>query len=76
MRGNMLKNFKLGKKERRLMNFWVYCHHCGYFGYQGFKGIRRDGGGTHYVFYCVCREEILVPRDTLAAVIDRTEAAA
>jgi len=71
-------NAKLGKKERRLMNFWVYCHHCGYFGYQGFKGIRKEELGTHYhyVFYCVCRKEILVPRDTLAAVVDGAEAAA
>jgi len=68
---------ELGKKERRRLNFWVYCHHCGYFEYQRFKGIETEWGKEHYVFRCgLCKEEILIPRDTLAAAIDGAAAAA
>jgi len=71
---------ELGKKERRRLNFWVYCHHCGWFGEQRFQGIETEWGKDYYVFRCRwsggCNEEILIPRDTLASVVDGAEAAA
>jgi len=68
---------KIGKKERKHLNRWIYCHHCGHFEYQWFKGTEKDWWGEHYVFHCgMCNEAIFIPRDTTAAVIDGSAAAA